>query len=206
MTVPAPINTPTADCYSSAERRWMNAGQRLRAWLLAPALKALERRGIHADHITALSLGAGLAFCPLFFVSKTLAFAMLALHVLLDGLDGPLARLRNNASRKGSFTDSMADQIVIAASTTTLMAAGTVAILPGTLYILAYTLVVLFAMIRNAFGIPYRWLLRPRFIIYAWLIAETYYFPGTINIAVWAFALLLSAFAVRGFFRIRAKL
>ncbi len=202
----APINTPVADCYSSSERRMMNAGQRLRAWLLASALKALDQRGIHADHITALSLGAGLAFCPLFFVSKPLAFAMLALHVLLDGLDGPLARLRNDASRKGSFTDSMADQIVIAASTTTLMAAGTVAILPGTLYILAYTLVVLFAMIRNAIGIPYRWLLRPRFIVYVWLIVETYYYPGTINIAVWAFALLLSAFAIRGFFRIRAKL
>jgi hypothetical protein len=34
------------------------------------------------------------------------------------------------------------------------------------LFLFAYTLVVTFAMVRNALEVPYHWLVRPRFAIY----------------------------------------
>src|SRR5436190_22796325 len=100
---------PKADCYSAGERGAMVYWQDLRGWLLAPLLSALTACGVTADHITAASLGCGLLFCPLWLWpvgspwAKAAALAALALHVLLDGLDGPLARHQHVASRRGSF-------------------------------------------------------------------------------------------------------
>ena len=131
---------------------------------------------------------------------------MLALHLLLDGLDGPLARHTNTASRRGSFTDSMADQLVVVASTATLMSIHVIGILPGSVYLVTYTLVMVFAMVRNALSIPYSWLIRPRFLVYFWFVVETYYLPGTIDYVLWLFNALLLVKIVTGFVRIRRNL
>ena len=50
-------------------------------------------------------------------VHEIAALVALSLHVLIDGLDGPLARHLGIASRSGSFTDTMADQVVVVATT-----------------------------------------------------------------------------------------
>jgi phosphatidylglycerophosphate synthase len=192
-----------ADCYSGRERAFMLFTQRLRALGFGPLLRALSAARVRPDHLTFLSLVAGLAFVPLYFWSLPVALFALALHVLLDGLDGPLARHLDTASRGGSFTDSMADQAVIAATTLTLMYTGMVGHLPGALYIVIYTVVVLFAMARNFLGAPYTWLFRPRFLVYIWIPVEAYWLPGTIDYVLWACVGLLSLKLLSGFVRIR---
>ncbi len=159
--------TPNADCYAAADRGLMIWGQKLRARLLAPLLWFFVKCHISADILTFASLASGLAFCPAYFFSKPVALALLALHVCLDGLDGPLARYAKTASRKGSFTDTMTDQIVVTASTITLITASVVWVVSGACYIFIYTVVVAFSMIRNAMEIPYAWVVRPRFFVYA---------------------------------------
>src|SRR5262245_33326291 len=125
MTIEA--EAPKADCYSAGERGAMVHWQSLRGWWLAPLLSTLSACGVTADHITAASLACGLAFCPLWLWpagppwAKPAALLALLLHALLDGLDGPLARHQQTASRRGSFTDTLADQIVVTASTLALM-------------------------------------------------------------------------------------
>jgi len=195
-----------ADVYADKERAMMELTQRVRGRLLAPLLGLLARLKVTPDHLTLLSLAAGLAFCPLYFWLPPLAFAMIALHVLLDGLDGPLARHLGTASRSGSFTDSMADQTVIVASTLTLIHAGVMGMLPGALYIVTYTVVVLFAMARNFLGTPYSWLLRPRFYVYAWFVVEEYLWPGTIDYLLWLCVAVLAVKALTGFVRIRRRI
>jgi len=195
-----------ADCYSGGERRWMEYTQRARGVALAPLLRGMAKLGLRPDHLTVVSLAAGLAFCPLYFYSIPEAVVALALHVVLDGLDGPLARHLGVASRKGSFTDSMADQTVIAASTLTLMYAGDAGMFSGALYIVAYTVVVLFAMARNFLDAPYSWLFRPRFLVYVWIVVENYWWPGTLDIVLWACTGLLLAKTASGFVRIRNRI
>lgn len=197
---------PKADCYAAGERAWMVRTQAYRARLLGPLLRLLAGWGIQPDHLTLISLVVGLAFCPVYFASPAMAFVLLGLHVAIDGLDGPLARYRNVASRKGSFTDSMADQVVIGASTITLMVAGVVGMIPGTIYIVTYTVVVLFAMARNALNAPYSWLLRPRFFVYAWMVVETWWWPGTLDYLLWGCIAVLSLKAVTGFLGIRNRI
>ncbi len=160
----------SADCYSDGERKWMVLGQRLRATLLKPLLQVLSVFRVSPDTITLLSAIAGLAFVPLVFTDyvKT-AIGMLVVHILLDGLDGPLARHQHRASSRGSFTDTCADQLVVTAVTIAWMIGiGTkFAVLAGSVFIVVYALVVAMAMVRNAMEIPYSWLIRPRFMVYA---------------------------------------
>ena len=195
-----------ADCYSAIERVGMLYTQRLRGRLLRPVLRLLALCRVTPDHITLLSLVAGLSFCPLYFWSKAAALLVLAVHVLLDGLDGPLARYTGVDSRKGSFTDTMSDQVVVVAVTVTLMFARTVGVIAGGSYVFLYTVVVLFAMVRNALGIPYSWLFRPRLIVYAWLAVEIYVFPGSVDYVLWTFNAVLSLKLLSGFARIRGRI
>ncbi len=202
-----PVDKDKADVYSAGERAWMERTQRIRGVLFDPLLRVLVAAKATPNHLTYLSLCAGIAFCPLYFYySKPWAFVLLALHVFLDGLDGPLARYTNTASRGGSFTDSMCDTAVIAATTITLMLANEVHILPGSLYILTYTLVVIFAMARNIMKEPYSFLFRPRFLIYLWIPVQSWWLPGTMNYLLWASIVLLGINVLRGFTKIRERL
>lgn len=194
------------DCYSSGERAWMVYTQKLRGKWLLPLLLVLTRLGIRPDHLTLLSLCAGLAFCPLYATAFPLALFFLLLHVALDGLDGPLARHLGVASRSGSFTDTMSDQAVIAATTLTLMVYGAVDAVAGALYISVYTVVVLFAIARNVLRAPYSWLFRPRFFVYGWIAVNRYLLPGSLNGVVWVCVILLACKMLTGFIRIRKHL
>lgn len=196
----------SGDCYSAGERGWMEMGQKFRGWALAPLLRLLAALRITPDHLTFLSLLAGLAFCPLYLQSPQWAFGTLLLHVLLDGLDGPLARHLGMASRRGSFTDSMADQLVVTATTITLMKVGVVGVAAGGVYIFVYGIVVAFAMVRNAMAIPYSWLVRPRFVVYVWMVVEVWWWPGTIEYVLWLASVLLGLKMISGFLRIRKAL
>jgi phosphatidylglycerophosphate synthase len=195
----------STDCYSAGEREAMRWSQELRGYCLRPLLGALTSCGIGPDHVTFASLLCGLAFCPFYFVSPPAAFVALWLHVLLDGVDGPLARFAGVASRRGSFTDSMADQTVVAATTITLMADSTLNVWAGGVYLFVYTLIVAFAMVRNAFRIPYTWVVRPRFIVYAWIVADHYLPPDlrALTLVVCLCDGLLVWKALTGFWKIR---
>ena len=184
----------------------MERGQKLRELTLAPFLRFLLWLGVHANHLTALSMFSGLLFCVVFPYAHLPSFFLLGLHVILDGLDGPLARVGGHASRSGSFADTFSDQVVVAATTITMISAGIIGLIPGSVYFFAYTLVVGFAMVRNALHIPYSWLVRPRFIVYIWFVVELYLLPGTINWLLWLLNILLGWKVLTGFVRIRKKL
>jgi len=195
-----------ADCYAADERSLMEANQRWRGRVLRPLLTALDSSGMTPNSLTALSFLCGLAFCPLWMVSRTAALIALALHVLLDGLDGPLARHQGLASRRGSFTDTMSDQCVVTAVTVTLMADQVVGVVAGGAYVFLYALVVGFAMIRNALSIPYSWVVRPRFVVYAWLVVEVYAWPGSLDVILWIGNAVLACKMLTGFLRIRERI
>ena len=199
----------TNDCYSAGERGWMEYGQRARAYLLSPLLVAITRIGVRPDLITALSGLAGVAFAPLWLAGyRQPAVGCLILHVLLDGLDGPLARFQGTASPRGSFTDTFTDQIVVTAvSVAWMIDLGTPwAIGLGGVFTFLYTLVVAMSMVRNALAIPYTWLIRPRFIIFAALAAESLGLDRVTAPTMLVCCLLLALKTITGFFRLRQSI
>lgn len=194
-------------CYSAGEGRFMQRSQAIRGRLLGPLLGLLARLRVSPDHLTLLSLAIGLGFCPAFVLGhQVLAFGFLLAHVVLDGMDGPLARHLGRASSQGSFTDTMADQVVVTFCTVTLIYCGHAGIWPGGLYIFCYALVVGFAMIRSALRIPYSWLVRPRFFVYAWAPVEVYLWRGSLDVLLWIVTALLALKVLTGFVQIRKRI
>lgn len=210
MGAPPDKTKSKVSVYASGEQALMNASQARRHQLLLPLLKRFVQWRITPNHLTALSLLCGIGFCFTYGLNweqaKPVAFSLLLFHVLLDGIDGPLARFQGTAGSRGSFTDTVSDQLVVTFTTITLIHYGDVTIIAGSLYLFFYTLVVVFSMIRSSLAIPYSWLVRPRFIVYAWLPLETYLFPGTLNYLLWIFILLLGWKSLTGFYKIRKKL
>lgn len=196
----------TVDCYAAGDRAFMQWGQQLRHQLLAPILRLLIALNVTANHLTCASLAAGFAFAWLFPIDRALGFFALALHVVLDGIDGPLARAKGTASKRGSFTDTAADQLVVLLSALVFIQEGMLGVVPGMIYVFAYTIAVGFSMVRNALGIPYSWLVRPRFVVYLWAIVEAYFFPETLSIIVWIANCLLAWKVWTGFQKIRQRL
>ena len=198
---------PKVTCYSEREGGFMQWSQAVRARLLTPLMRILAGVGVAPNQLTLLSLLTGLAFCPIFlWRSKMAAFGLLLAHVLLDGLDGPLARFTQRASNRGSFTDTTADQVVVAFSTVTLIHAGYAGAWPGGLYLFFYCMVVIFAMVRNALAIPYSWLVRPRLLVYAWFPVEVYLWRGTLDPLLWVLSGVLAIKMVTGLVQIRRRI
>lgn len=185
----------------------MEWSQSLRGRWLAPMLSWMAGFGLRANHVTLLSLLAGLAFCPVLLKGHPVAaFSLLLLHVLLDGLDGPLARFSGNASNRGSFTDTMADQLVVTAAAITMMQAGHAGTWPSGLYIFLYTVVVAFAFVRSALEAPYSWLFRPRFLVFTCYVIELFWLPGSLDWVLWVCSGLLALKCLTGFIRIRGRI
>lgn len=187
--------------------------QELRERWLGPLLSWLSRMGAKPDHLTMASLFFGLLFCPFYFYLPSVAFLCLFIHTAIDGLDGPLARFQGTASKAGSFTDTMCDQLVVVAVTITMMchSAKIIPVPAGSVYVFLYTIVVVFAMVRNAMGIPYSWVVRPRLIVYFWLLLETYFFEDTALekstwILLWIANILFLLRMISGFLKIRSSL
>jgi hypothetical protein len=63
--------------------------------------------------------------------------------------------------------------------------------------------VALFAIARNALSRPYAWLARPRFVFYAWIAADLWFWPGSFGWLVWCCNVLLAWSAISGFIAIR---
>ncbi len=198
-----------SDCYSAGERGWMEYGQRLRAFWLAPLLRSMIRARITPDLVTLVAGVLGVAFLPLWLLHvRGLALVALWLHVLLDGLDGPLARAQGSASSRGSFTDTLADQLVVTTATIGWMIAApsTAHIASGSSYIFLYGMVVAMAMVRNALYVPYSWLIRPRFFVYACLTVDTMF---SIDSTLWSLCIcnaLLALKSISGFLALRRQL
>lgn len=187
----------------------MESGQQIRAIILRPLLIWLTALRVTPDSVTLLAALCGVAFLPLLLTDHAwIALSSLAIHVLLDGLDGPLARHQQVASARGSFTDTLADQLVVTTVTIAWMIdiATKPTLFVGAFFVFVYALVVAMAMVRNALEIPYSWLVRPRFFFYG-AIAVDLVLGWTTTIAVVAICtVLLSWKAWTGFRALRRRI
>lgn len=197
------------DCYSRDERAWMEFGQRGRRWLLGPLLGCLSDLGVKPDGITIFSGIMGLAFVPLWLAHQSnAALACLLAHVLLDGLDGPLARYQARASARGSFTDTFVDQLVVTLVMLAWMMTypSNMNIATAGIYTYLYSVVVAMAMVRNSLAIPFSWLVRPRFFVFSSIALDAWMGTDWTMYVLVVCDLLLAMKLGSGFLKLRGKL
>jgi len=200
---------PKTDCYSENERQGMEFYQSVKAFWLKPVLYPLTSAKVTPDAVTIVAGGIGLAFIPFWLLEQTsVALAFLLVHVLLDGLDGALARYQNVASSRGSFTDTFVDQIVVTgvAIAWIVMAPTAVHIATGAAFISCYVTVVALAMARNALAVPYSFLVRPRYFVYAALAFDGLMATNSTFYVLLISDVLLATACVTGFLVVRRQL
>jgi hypothetical protein len=74
------------------------------------------------------------------------------------------------------------------------------------MYLFFYSVLVLFAMARNAMEIPYSWLVRPRFFVFLAIPVDLYLWPGSMDVLLWIVSALLAWKVLTGFVKIRNRL
>jgi phosphatidylglycerophosphate synthase len=161
MTNPAP-----GDSYSAAERKIIGPFRQRLLQATRPLVTLLARLDVHPNVLSASQVVGGFAVLALAPSYPRLAFVLFLSLLLIDGLDGALARATGKASTFGGLVDQYCDHIREITVVAGLAIWGTPAVLPAVLYGLIYTGLNLTVYLANAHGAPVPWALKSYLIVY----------------------------------------
>jgi len=133
----------------------------LRQKLLGPFAAFLARCGVTADMLSFAALIPALGFCLLVSFNIALAFWLMAIALVCDGLDGVLARQAGTSSLGGAFTDTCCDLCVLTLLLAGLVWRGTINPVLALFFLFMYTFFGIFFILHYLLHVSTRWLLRP---------------------------------------------
>ncbi len=79
---------------------------------LAPFLRFIYRLGVRPNHITLVSIPCGLLGVILLFRGEPVSGLLVILYIVLDVLDGSLARVTGCVTKEGDMLDFLGDRLV----------------------------------------------------------------------------------------------
>jgi phosphatidylglycerophosphate synthase len=163
--------------YSESEGQFLYPWQRLRQAILLPLAAMLDALHITPDMLSWASVVLGVGFFYLARLRFDIAFWLLVGSVVLDALDGVLARYHRAPSSKGSFTDAFCDEAVVALTVGGLVWQGAMNAALGVIFVYIYTSLVTFLLIHQVLAVPSQGIIRPsRMLLYAFV--GIYFFFG----------------------------
>ena len=126
----------------------------------------LTKLGVKADHLTYLSLAMGLLFA--FFLNKNwlIAFFCLLLSVVLDSVDGCLARHQKTVGERGDLLDHAVDHVVLFIVVLALIYNKTIDGFWAAAYSLNYLLLIFLMMVMRKFKLHVFLVLRSKYFLY----------------------------------------
>ncbi|HEU5228876.1 MAG TPA: CDP-alcohol phosphatidyltransferase family protein [Ktedonobacteraceae bacterium] len=192
--------------YSEEEEKVLGPWQRIRQRLLSPLAAFLSYLGISPDALSFASVALGIGFCFLAPTNFTLAFWLLVVSIVFDGLDGVEARLRGKSTPRGSFTDLFCDQAVVAFSVAGMAWKQAIHPVLAILFVYIYTALGIFLMLHQILQASSRWIVRPsRMLLYG---AIGLYFLFQIDVLNYLLLFYLFALPILGlsFWRLRNAL
>ena len=125
-----------------------------------PILILLDRAGLTANKITNLRLVFAFIFIYWFFQEQFWSSIFMLFILLLDTVDGALARYQNKASDRGKFLDMVVDHIVYVITVFAMGALGADVVLV-ILNLAIIPLVYLLGVIHKGEGVPSDWIIKP---------------------------------------------
>ncbi|HEX2171748.1 MAG TPA: CDP-alcohol phosphatidyltransferase family protein [Dehalococcoidia bacterium] len=154
------------DSYSGIEQKLVIPLRRVLLAATRPLVALLARLGVHPNLLSASQVAGGFAVLALIPAQPRLAFLLFVAIVLIDGLDGALARATGRASVFGSLVDQYCDHIREVTVVGGLAVFGALAILPAVLYGVIYVGLNLTVYLANAHGVPVPWAVKSYLIVY----------------------------------------
>ncbi|MCF7917888.1 CDP-alcohol phosphatidyltransferase family protein [Candidatus Gracilibacteria bacterium] len=170
-----------SDCFSPwspSERGFKKRWEKIQKVLFFPLLKLFVKLHIRPNTISYLS--ALVAITGSIYIAYDLHTAgiLIFISLILDGLDGPLARYTDATTPKGAITDCFTDEISTASLTIAMILNQLVHPLMGSLYLFLHPIVIMFTVLRNVLNVPNKFVFRGRMII---TFVFLYYVFGGIN-------------------------
>ena len=147
---------PAAGSYSRAERIILGPFRRGMAVVLAPAVAALDWLGVPPTAVSLSQIPIGFAAAALIAHAPRVALGLFVVTLLLDAIDGALARKSGRESAFGALADQVSDHIREITVVGGLVAAGAMRGEIGVAYALLYPLVnfLLYAANRYRADVP----------------------------------------------------
>jgi phosphatidylglycerophosphate synthase len=154
------------DSYSAVERRFVGPFRRRLLLVTRPLVALLARLGVHPNVVSASQVPGGFAVLALVPAYPRLAFLLFLALLVLDGVDGALARATGKASPFGALVDQYCDHIREVTVIAGMALWGALALLPALLYGLIYTGLNLTVYLANAHGAPVPWAIKSYLVVY----------------------------------------
>lgn len=197
--------------FAEREQAGQAGFQRIRDRLSQPLVRILVRCRVTADLISLTSL---LQLAPFGYLMLSdgnpdrivWASVFLWLHVILDALDGPVARATGTAGPAGAFTDMCVDHTGMLITTCILTAAKMVNPTAAVAYVASYTVAVAFTVWLNMIGHPFKVVIRTKYLLYALITGYGLFHVNLIGEAVVGFCVIHVLFAIAGFVKLRRNL
>lgn len=192
--------------YSEDEERVLGPWQKIRQYTLAPIAALLSRLGISPNTLSYASVAFAIGFFFLAPINFTLAFWLLVVSILCDGLDGVEARLNRTNTPRGSFTDMFCDQAVVAFTVAGMVWRGGINPVLAILFVYVYTSLVIFLMLHQMLQVSSHWIVRPsRMLLYAAIALDFFFSIDVLNLLLVMY-LLAFPMLVLSFWRLRKAL
>ena len=175
---------PRADSYSAFERRLIGPFQQALLRITQPLVTLLARLGVHPNVLSFAQIGGGFVILALVPEHPRWAFLLFLAILLLDGIDGALARATGKASPFGALVDQYCDHIREITVVGGMALWGALAVLPAVLYGLAYTGLNLTVYLANAHGAPVPWAIKSYLVVYPALFLYLWFGLNVLTFAV----------------------
>ncbi|HID86996.1 MAG TPA: hypothetical protein EYP55_06395 [Anaerolineae bacterium] len=194
------------DSYSSFERRFLGAGRGLMSTILKPAVIPLAALSVSPDVVSVSQIIVGGAIVLIVADHPRVAFVLFVAALLLDGLDGTLARHSGRCSPFGALLDPFCDhvrEILVVAALTRI---GALDPFWGVLYAFVYPAFNLILFLCNYHQTPLPLALKSYLVVYPALFLYLWWGINWLDGAVALSVALMGPVIVQGLFRLRRAL
>lgn len=172
------------DSFSRIERPFVEPYRRGFAAVSAPVVRALVWLGVPPNAVSAAQVLVAVLIVAIMGSAPAIAFVLFLSTLLLDSLDGAVARASGKMSAFGALVDQICDHtresLVIAA----VAVQGALHPFPAVLYPLIYTLFNFLLYLCNREGVPVPWAIKSYVIVYPALFLYTCFGVGWFTPAV----------------------
>lgn len=194
------------DEYSQTEQSYYNKVRGWRDDILMPLARFFNRIGVSANQLSFFGLLILAGFVYFVVDRPDLAAIFLILHILMDGIDGAVARTNKKDDMSGSVVDTVVDHTGIFIVILTLGFFELIDPNIGLVYIYFYTVMVFLIIVRYLLKIPVRMVVRSKVLVYGLYALWAFTGINFMNEALLVFSVLLIWVTMVSFFKIKKKL
>jgi len=164
--------------YSKLEMVFIKRFNKLKILFLNPFVKLLDKIGITPNAISIFSaLIVVVAFLSSYLLTSPIYFIVgIWLHLIVDGLDGTLARYQHVSSSKGAFVDAACDHFGIVLASVFAYIFGIIDWHNILIFAISYSMLMVVILYMLKHKLSYVLVIRPRFYFYIAITIDIFYF------------------------------